>query len=353
MMFSKILTTQGENRIDRCQVSNYLSQRFTITPHTILENIHKEYSEQYEEVNVSIFENIMVSMIPKEPFGLLLSGGVDSSLLYQLYKPYISINIKTLITDETIYAKKVCPDVIIEELTPEKYYQYANEIYEQINEPVGDAAIISVYAGAKRLKELGINTMVIGEGGDEVFGGYLKYPQFTEKLSPTQFIELAKKQVSLRFNTVSKEFTDFFSQDCGNRLKQMMDWDYNIGLKNLFLWKNVYGCELAGIKVVLPFVHPAIKEYSERNLKQTDLVDGINAKVWLKNKAIELGVPTECVRRMKSGFASEGNPAVINMMKQDMGIDRYTYHIDVFPLWTLWKFLKRYNMENELLEVYR
>jgi asparagine synthase (glutamine-hydrolysing) len=117
------------------------------------------------------------------PVGVLLSGGVDSSLITALAAQTVG-HVKTFSVatedpkwDESRYARAVA----------EKYHTEHHELpvrgsirsdltvlIGSMGEPLGDASAANLFAISK-LARRDVTVVLTGEGGDEVFGGYTHY----------------------------------------------------------------------------------------------------------------------------------------------------------------------------------
>lgn len=128
-------------------------------------------------------ENIIIDnirQIPEKPISLLLSGGIDSSLVLALLrKTYPNVSISTF----TLAGNEDYPDVIFANEVAEMFGTIHNTIilsnkqfhdyeikFEKINKYgfKGDINIFILCSIAKNYS----NIIVTGDGGDECFGGY-------------------------------------------------------------------------------------------------------------------------------------------------------------------------------------
>lgn len=131
-----------------------------------------------DELENIIVENIR--KIPEVPISLLLSGGIDSSLVLALVRnvyPKIPIFTFTLAKSkeypDIIYAREVANLFRTEhhEIIPtdQEYQEFHND-FEKIDlyKLKGDINVFILCSIAKRYS----NVIVTGDGGDECFGGY-------------------------------------------------------------------------------------------------------------------------------------------------------------------------------------
>jgi asparagine synthase (glutamine-hydrolysing) len=181
-------------------------------------------------------------MLSDVPIGLLLSGGLDSSLILALMAKHGGgcINTFTIkyrecdqkfeqMPDDSKYARTIAqqfhcnhreievePDVV--SLLPKMMWH--------LDEPLADPAAINTYLIAKSARENGIPVLLNGMGGDEVFGGYRKHlaclladkyqtfvPRFAQALvkSATDLLPAATSRRGLRTVRWAKRFVSFAS----------------------------------------------------------------------------------------------------------------------------------------------
>jgi asparagine synthetase B (glutamine-hydrolysing) len=131
-----------------------------------------------EELENIIIQNIRE--IPQVPLSLLLSGGIDSSLVLALLrKVYPQVSISTF----TLAKSKDYPDIVFareiadlfgtehnEIILSDKIYNNFLREYNKVKkyDLKGDANVYILCSFAKKFS----TTIVTGDGGDECFGGY-------------------------------------------------------------------------------------------------------------------------------------------------------------------------------------
>jgi asparagine synthase (glutamine-hydrolysing) len=118
--------------------------------------------------------------------GCFLSGGTDSSsilgLLTQLYTPPLnafSIGFTEDRFNELDYARLAAKHFrachVEDKLGPEAALEVAEKLIATYEEPFGNSSVIPTYWCAKIAREHGMDVLLAGDGGDELFGGNERY----------------------------------------------------------------------------------------------------------------------------------------------------------------------------------
>lgn len=151
------------------------------------------------------------------PYGVLLSGGLDSSVISAIAKKYASKRIETGNTADAWWPQlhsfaiglKGAPDLF----KAREVAQYIGTIHHEINYTVQEGldairdviyfietydvttvrASTPMYLLARVIKSMGIKMVLSGEGADEIFGGYL---YFHKAPSPQAFHEETVRKLS-------------------------------------------------------------------------------------------------------------------------------------------------------------
>ncbi len=198
------------------------------------ENIH------VRTITSMLKESISSHMMSDVPYGVFLSGGIDSSLNVALMSELID-QVKTFNVSfadgpeysEISWARKVARrfntdhhEIIISEKEAFDFYQ--KMVYHQ-DEPIADCVCIPLYYVSKLLKDAGVTVVQVGEGSDELFCGYTSYVRYLKTYQrywqrTQRYIPAFAKQA------LSGLATRFFS-DKPNRIDFMSNWAEG---KNLF-----------------------------------------------------------------------------------------------------------------------
>jgi asparagine synthase (glutamine-hydrolysing) len=137
-----------------------------------------------DQIDSMVGSAVKKRLVADVPICMFLSGGVDSSLVLakaaQLGEPphSFSVSFTGFEADETRFARKVAQRVggrhEIIEMTNADMTTAATEILDYLDEPIADAAVLPLYHLSKQVSGR-FKVALSGDGGDEVFGGYIKY----------------------------------------------------------------------------------------------------------------------------------------------------------------------------------
>jgi asparagine synthase (glutamine-hydrolysing) len=139
----------------------------------------KEWSERLRE---TIAEAVKLHMISDVPVGAFLSGGVDSSTVVAWMSRESPVPVKTYSIgfpderfNELPFAREVakhCGAEHRERMTKADAFELLPKIISGFDEPFADFSAIPTYLVSEFAKEE-VKVALSGDGGDELFGGYL------------------------------------------------------------------------------------------------------------------------------------------------------------------------------------
>jgi asparagine synthase (glutamine-hydrolysing) len=133
-----------------------------------------------------IGEAVRIRLESEVPLGVFLSGGLDSSTIVAemasagVQAKTYSMGFRHASFDETRFARLVAQRFGTEHLQLEAD-QVAEEMFRDFvtyyDEPFADSSALATLAVAKAASEH-VTVILTGDGGDEMFGGYLRYAAF-------------------------------------------------------------------------------------------------------------------------------------------------------------------------------
>lgn len=148
-------------------------------------------TEKYyvEELRRLLRQSVRRRMISDVPFGVFLSGGVDSSLNVALMAEFLdrpvetfSIGIKDDPSNEFGYARQVADHFHTNHheavISNDDFISFLPHMAYLQDEPVADPVCVPIYYISKLARESGTPVIQVGEGSDEIFAGYQTYHLF-------------------------------------------------------------------------------------------------------------------------------------------------------------------------------
>ncbi|HNR06425.1 MAG TPA: asparagine synthase (glutamine-hydrolyzing) [Saprospiraceae bacterium] len=166
-------------------------------------------------VRSTLEQAIRRHLISDAPLGIFLSGGIDSSLLTLLAKPWVKEHLHTLSVhfNESGYSEKKYQDQVVQ-MAGSRHHEYVvtsadfdlqlPDALRAMDQPSTDA--INVYMISGYAHRAGLKSVLSGIGADELFGGYpsVKNSSWWQWLvkCPGPVLELATLGTSDRYRKI-------------------------------------------------------------------------------------------------------------------------------------------------------
>ena len=241
------------------------------------------FQEAQNKLEELLIDSVTKRLVADVPLGILLSGGLDSSLITALAAKYsakpvktITIAFKNSIIDETRCAHAVA-----------KYWKTDHtdlsleigDIYQELKSHIAiyddlstvDSGLFSTYLLSRKIRELGVKVVLVGEGSDEIFGGY---SWFQLSQYPFRWLPDAWKS-GLYYYAIARQLPDrrFFRQaDFLNRklretagqsfFRQIQDYEIKYSLPNHYCMKVDKGTMAASIEARAPYMDYRIAQFA-------------------------------------------------------------------------------------------
>jgi asparagine synthase (glutamine-hydrolysing) len=144
------------------------------------------------EVRTLLHRAVEKRLMADVPVGAFLSGGVDSSANVALMSRLISTPIQTYSLGfegfgasenfhDLPYARQVATQFKCDHheltVTADECQRILPELVIEQDEPIGDPACLPMHFLCKKVRQDGVIVVLVGEGSDEVFGGYPEMAQ--------------------------------------------------------------------------------------------------------------------------------------------------------------------------------
>lgn len=160
-------------------------------------------------------DSIQMQMVSDVPFGCFLSGGIDSSTNAALMSRALGTPVETFSIGVKDFAEKYNEFEYSRKTAEllgarrhetlagrEDLLAFLQEFAEHADDPQADSISFLVYYLSKLTRDSGVIVAQVGEGADELFGGYPQYPAF-----------LSAYHTYRRFSPLSRLAAPFFSSN--------------------------------------------------------------------------------------------------------------------------------------------
>lgn len=265
----------------------------------------KENDTQIQEIKQALEDAVHRQLMSDVPYGVLLSGGLDSSVTSAIAKKYASRRVesddKTAAWWPQLHSFSVglegSPDLAAAQKVADHIGTVHHEIKFTIQEgldAVKDViynletydittirASTPMYLMARVIKSMGIKMVLSGEGADELFGGYLyfhKAPNAQE-----------------------------FHEETVRKLSKLHMYDCLRANKSLAAW---------GIEGRVPFLDKEFIDVAMRINPQDKMINGERMEKWVVRKAFEDMLPESVAWRQKEQFSDGVGYSWIDTLKE-------------------------------------
>ena len=268
----------------------------------------KENETTISEIKKALEDAVHRQLMSDVPYGVLLSGGLDSSVTSAIAKKYASRRVES--NDQAaawwpqLHSFSVglegSPDLAAAQVVADHIGTVHHEIKFTIQEgldAVRDVvynletydittirASTPMYLMARVIKSMGIKMVLSGEGADELFGGYL-------------YFHKAPNAEELHDETVRK-LNKLHMYDCLRANKSLAAW---------------------GIEGRVPFLDKEFIDVAMRINPQDKMINGERMEKWVVRKAFEDMLPESVVWRQKEQFSDGVGYSWIDTLKKVAG----------------------------------
>jgi asparagine synthase (glutamine-hydrolysing) len=256
----------------------------------------KDNESSIEELKEALEAAVKRQLMTDVPYGVLLSGGLDSSIISAIAKKYAGSRVEAHGTQQAWWPQlhsfaiglEGSPDLA----AAQKVADYIGTIHHEVHFTVQEGldairdviahietydvttvrASTPMYLLARVIKSMGIKMVLSGEGADEIFGGYL-------------YFHKAPNAEELHKETVRK-LDKLHLYDCLRANKSLAAW---------------------GVEGRVPFLDKEFMDVAMR-LNPADKLSGIHGKhgeieKWILRKTFEDYLPKEVAWRQKEQFS--------------------------------------------------
>ncbi len=268
-------------------------------------DVVKENETSIQEIKEALEAAVHRQLMSDVPYGVLLSGGLDSSVTSAIAKKYAQKRVESGDTKDAWWPQlhsfsvglEGSPDLAAAQIVADHIGTVHHEIKFTIQEGL-DAikdvvynletydittirASTPMYLMARVIKSMGIKMVLSGEGADELFGGYLYFHK-----APS-----------------SKDF----HEETVRKLDKLHMYDCLRANKSLAAW---------GIEGRVPFLDKEFMDVAMRINPKDKMINGERMEKWVVRKAFEDMLPESVTWRQKEQFSDGVGYSWIDTLKE-------------------------------------
>jgi asparagine synthase (glutamine-hydrolysing) len=265
----------------------------------------KDNHTSIEELRESMEAAVRRQLMSDVPYGVLLSGGLDSSVVSAVAKKYAGKRIESNSRSEAWWPQLHSFAIGLEG-SPDleaaaKVAKHINTVHHEVNFTVQEGldairdviyhletydvttirASTPMYLMARVIKSMGVKMVLSGEGADEIFGGYL---YFHKAPNPREFHE----------ETIRK-LGKLHMYDCLRANKSLAAW---------------------GVEGRVPFLDKEFLDVAMRLNPKDKMITPERMEKWVVRKAFEDYLPDSVVWRQKEQFSDGVGYSWIDTLKE-------------------------------------
>ncbi len=265
----------------------------------------KDNQTSIDEIRDALEAAVHRQLMSDVPYGVLLSGGLDSSVTSAIAKKYAEKRVESGDTQDAWWPQlhsfsvglEGSPDLAAAQLVANHIGTVHHEIKFTIQEGL-DAikdviynletydittirASTPMYLMARVIKSMGVKMVLSGEGADELFGGYLYFHKAPD--------------------------AEEFHKETVRKLEKLHMYDCLRANKSLAAW---------GIEGRVPFLDKEFMDVAMRINPQDKMINGERMEKWVVRKAFEDYLPESVVWRQKEQFSDGVGYSWIDTLKE-------------------------------------
>lgn len=264
----------------------------------------KDNTTDIDELREALEASVKRQLMSDVPYGVLLSGGLDSSIISAIASKYASRRIESGDKQEAWWPRlhsfavglKGAPDLA----AAKKVADHIGTVHHEINYTVQEGinalrdviyyietydvttvrASTPMYLLARVIKSMGIKMVLSGEGADEIFGGYLYFHKAPNAKA--------------------------FHEETVRKLKKLHLYDCLRANKSLSAW---------GVEGRVPFLDKEFLDVAMRLNPEDKMAKNGRMEKWVLRKAFEDMIPESIAWRQKEQFSDGVGYSWIDSLK--------------------------------------
>ena len=268
-----------------------------------------------EELYVTLGEVTAQHLIADVPVGLLLSGGVDSSLIAALAARQTSVRTFTMgfaqsSLDERSHARHVARHIGSEHeeilISPAEVSDGLESTITCFDDLFADWGTISTRLLYGKCRQYGIKVVLVGEGADELFGGYDVFRSSSSQAPADWWLfQLYRHYCGRRYGRYFGAFRalmrDYLKSTNGDRFDSVRLFETRNQLPNNYVMKVDKASMSVSVEARVPYLDQRVAEIAYRIPKALLLANGTEKNMLRRVARRFQLLPEETLTRPKLG----------------------------------------------------
>ncbi len=294
----------------------------TFNFYKFIETSHKEnFINTVENTKILLQKSVNLQLQSDASVGIQLSGGIDSTIITEISSKKKDIKnlyfstFQNFKKDEFRYAnfvaKKLKLDLQKISLTKNFFIKNLKKAIYYLDEPLNHPHSLAIYQISKKAKK-NVSVILAGEGADEIFFGYERYKNISERTNDENII---RNGAFLRTKDDLELFklfrSSYYGEEHFNRKKILSKLNVENNIKKFQLFESQTHLQSLllrsdkmmmanSIEARVPFLDRDLFNYAlniDNSIKKKD-----EQKIILKKILLDEGYPKNFVRRKKIGY---------------------------------------------------
>jgi asparagine synthase (glutamine-hydrolysing) len=245
------------------------------------------------EIHAALEEVTAQHLIADVPVGLLLSGGLDSSLIAALAARQTRVRTFTMgfahsDLDERAHARRVARHIGSEHeeilISPREVSDGLESTIICFDDLFADWGTISTRLLYRKCRERGIKVVLVGEGADELFGGYNVFRSSASRVATDWWLfQLYRHYCGRRYGRYFGAFRtlmrDYLNSVNGDRFDAVRLFESRNQLPNNYVMKVDKASMSVSVEARVPYLDQRVAEIAYRIPRNLLLADGTEKSI--------------------------------------------------------------------------
>jgi asparagine synthase (glutamine-hydrolysing) len=269
-----------------------------------------------DKLYTTLGEVVRQHLVADVPVGLLLSGGLDSSVIAALAARQtrvatISMGFAESSVDERAFARTVAKHIGSDHrelmISQREIVEDLDEVAWYFDDLFADWGTVSTRLMYKKCREHGIKVVLVGEGSDELFGGYGTFVAAHEGRGPVpwRLFQLYRRYAGRRYGSQFAPFAaamrGYLAQCNGSMFDAVRLFESRNQLPNNYVMKVDKASMSVSVEARAPYLDRRVASLAY-SIPQSQLLCGGTDKLVLRTMAERHSLlPQEVTRRPKFG----------------------------------------------------